>query len=953
MGTQDGHQVGQGVSWFRVVMLLAPVLGLLIAVWLVASCAPSIPVTAPTSTELVEASIDTPSPLPPTATEIPAPSTETSVPRMTDLKATVVAGLPATPTPDPAAGAVWGEVNVGVLPLVVGDDASPLWAAFSQGMGFYDPEQGHFVAIYAYGEGDWRELDRVVLTTCAEYVGSGSLTQVQLEPEHVWLEMQSGVGAHSGCYDLLSFDGQWLVEQASNWSASPGAGWLQDVDGDGTQEVVLDQTEYYVFCYACGVRLPSFRVLRWDGERLAQVELSPVPDAAPAELKRLNDGALEMAQAGLWADALEAITQARALGTQQTPWAEIVSWNEALIRLQAKALTDQLRDGQYPLLENVLYGDYAAAVDVMRAYSADEIWGPDTPLVKGTVAEGFELELSDWISRSANLALGVQPDLAPALFLRGWGAHLRSPDDAQALADVERAAALAPDDALFSKSATHLQGQGTMFLGPPEKMPGFEPLPPEICYELGQAMMHTLQVTVTLSQAPFEDYVQGTSGTGCQATAVGTGVDFESYSSVAASLNAMMDERGWREDQMYAAGGPTGTATAFRHNGDLCLLSTGWKPASDAQCPPDQPISACELAPEQQLYTIQLNCAQGGLSPVPVTDTPTPVPVTDTPTPVPLTDTPAPSTVVAPDAEERWEVRTLLAGPGEPGRLYALLVDESSGAWPATHVLLLISDDYGETWVPFPGGLPAEECVLNLNLDYAVPSDGGGLDALYASTCQGLFRWTGSEWEFLSPRETGMVAVVYGDPQIIWATEAFGQGGGVIRSDDGGRTWQPAGSGLISFNGVANIAIDPRDANTLYGIIWPKYAGSYLRRGTASGRWQTMPTPQNNSVIDTGMAIDGANGALYVMVTSPNAQLWRTQNPHAPDLNDVHWGLVHDFGRDVSVELLASGWGPEGLALYANVWPLVWKDANLALVGEPALHRSLDSGQTWTELPIP
>jgi hypothetical protein len=198
-----------------------------------------------------------------------------------------------------------------------------------------------------------------------------------------------------------------------------------------------------------------------------------------------------------------------------------------------------------------------------------------------------------------------------------------------------------------------------------------------------------------------------------------------------------------------------------------------------------------------------------------------------------------------------------------------------------------------------------------------------------------------------------MVAIVYGQPDILWATESFSSGAGVLRSADGGATWTPAGSGLVSFNGVANLGIDPRDANTLYAIIWPKYAGSYLRRGTANGQWQTMPTPLEDNVIDTGMTVDGASGALYVIVTSPNAQLWRTTNPTAPALNDVRWELVHDFGRDVNVRLLASGGCPEGLALYANFWPLTWLDGSTAEVGDPLLHRSVDGGQQWTPLPIP
>jgi hypothetical protein len=70
-------------------------------------------------------------------------------------------------------------------------------------------------------------------------------------------------------------------------------------------------------------------------------------------------------------------------------------------------------------------------------------------------------------------------------------------------------------------------------------------------------------------------------------------------------------------------------------------------------------------------------------------------------------------------------------------------------------------------------------------------------------------------------------------------------------------------------------------------------------------------------------------------------------------VDDVTWEMVHDFGQDRHVELLASGWSPEGLALYANFWPLTWVDEGYASVGDAVLHRSLDGGATWSPLPLP
>jgi hypothetical protein len=89
------------------------------------------------------------------------------------------------------------------------------------------------------------------------------------------------------------------------------------------------------------------------------------------------------------------------------------------------------------------------------------------------------------------------------------------------------------------------------------------------------------------------------------------------------------------------------------------------------------------------------------------------------------------------------------------------------------------------------------------------------------------------------------------------------------------------------------------------------------------------------------MALDGGSGALYV--TTHGHKLWRSHNPDALDPNDVQWELIHDFGRDTTVESLASGWSPQGLGLYANI-----KSGQ----DTPVLHRSLDSGQTWEPLPI-
>jgi putative hemolysin len=151
-----------------------------------------------------------------------------------------------------------------------------------------------------------------------------------------------------------------------------------------------------------------------------------------------------------------------------------------------------------------------------------------------------------------------------------------------------------PDQAAESSSATG---------------PTIQPLSMEVCDGQAQAMSHTLDDLVpTQSEEPLTDTVSGVTGTGCQATITGTGEQFESPSAVVAELGGMLEEQGWTADPMLTADGPTGTAQGYRKDDQICWASAGWSPDASANCPQDQPISACPVTPEQQDYTVSLNC---------------------------------------------------------------------------------------------------------------------------------------------------------------------------------------------------------------------------------------------------------------------------------------------------------------------------------------------------------
>ncbi len=138
----------------------------------------------------------------------------------------------------------------------------------------------------------------------------------------------------------------------------------------------------------------------------------------------------------------------------------------------------------------------------------------------------------------------------------------------------------------------------------------FEPLASADCETLASDMGKALGVKLATSNAAFTDYIGGQNGTGCQATATGTGADFGELPAVASKLQKMLEDQGWIYDMQYQADGPAGTGMGFHKESSLCLLTVNWEPSEDADCPDDQPLAACKLKPEQKLFTIVLNCAQ-------------------------------------------------------------------------------------------------------------------------------------------------------------------------------------------------------------------------------------------------------------------------------------------------------------------------------------------------------
>ena len=138
----------------------------------------------------------------------------------------------------------------------------------------------------------------------------------------------------------------------------------------------------------------------------------------------------------------------------------------------------------------------------------------------------------------------------------------------------------------------------------------YEPIEASLCQQLQESAAQALGVKFSANPAaPFADTLAGESGQGCKLTASGTGTDFKSLQATSTALvNSVA--LGWDPLKDYQADSPTGTDSGFVRDMGLMLISIHWEPAAGVSCPADQPISACNLTPDQQVYTVEIDIAQ-------------------------------------------------------------------------------------------------------------------------------------------------------------------------------------------------------------------------------------------------------------------------------------------------------------------------------------------------------
>ena len=309
-----------------------------------------------------------------------------------------------------------------------------------------------------------------------------------------------------------------------------------------------------------------------------------------------------------------------------------------------------------------------------------------------------------------------------------------------------------------------------------------------------------------------------------------------------------------------------------------------------------------------------------------------------------------------------------MLGPHRGGRVVAVAGDVSDlatyyfgacagGVWK--------TDDGGTTWRNCSDGFFKTAAVGAIAVSESDPNviyAGMGETAIRGNVSHGdgVYKSTdgGRTWRNLGLKETrhiGRVRIHPTNPDHVYVAalgHAWGPNDerGVYRTRDGGMTWE-----LVLHKsaraGSHDLSVDPTNPRILYASIWQaqRYPHQLVSGGEDSGIWKSTDggdswtdltrkpgLPQTGVLGKIGVAASGARpGRVWAIVEHENGALFRSDDGgetwerlcEEPYLRTRAWYYMHIYADPVDAE---------------TVWILNY-----------GLHKSIDGGKTFVEVPTP
>ncbi len=311
-----------------------------------------------------------------------------------------------------------------------------------------------------------------------------------------------------------------------------------------------------------------------------------------------------------------------------------------------------------------------------------------------------------------------------------------------------------------------------------------------------------------------------------------------------------------------------------------------------------------------------------------------------------------------------------------------------SGLYPKAETLSVAVDpvrpgtvyaSQGDLYRSTNGGLSWKPRRIGASYCYQVAVHPRSSGTVFAATTAGIYRTAngGASWSRVSqglPRSYGATLIAF-DPFLenrlfAWIQQAgiYATVGELVRSDDGGTTWQRLSSGPQQKQRIQSLAVDPRQPRTLYAgtnrAVYKSVDGGSTWKPTALSAvgfvWSLKMHPGLGDVYagtDRGLFRSHDGGATWVRYSQGLEGAHVAALAFSPSSAQTVYAAVVDFcergGVFKSVDA-GSSWSFSGRGISALLIESVVVDPTnsnvLWVIASQVAFRSADRGRTWARV---
>jgi hypothetical protein len=147
-----------------------------------------------------------------------------------------------------------------------------------------------------------------------------------------------------------------------------------------------------------------------------------------------------------------------------------------------------------------------------------------------------------------------------------------------------------------------IAGLGFFGIGTASAQEGsLRPLPAAECQQFATQTQAATGFPMRAGEDDFTDLTDGSEGRACHIQGSASGQAYAAPADLMAKIGKVFPD--WRSDANRDADGPGGSEKGYVNGNRIATIQVSWEPGPGVSCSDKEPLSACNILPQQKLWT--------------------------------------------------------------------------------------------------------------------------------------------------------------------------------------------------------------------------------------------------------------------------------------------------------------------------------------------------------------